>query len=109
MTKENTSINSIELSKIPSLVEFLVLKPDEQLRITKLKTNDDKDMLELIKLETPVGTDDIAMSGYKKVTLDEINSAANFLRNSKDKHMNIGSEILFDVYGHLFKLQEKLK
>lgn len=66
----------------PELIGFLSLKPDESLRVVPVvpSSPDEPVMVELIKLETPLGTDDVAMSGYKKVGAETINNSMDYLR-----------------------------
>lgn len=69
-----------EVLEVPELVTFLNLRPDEDLRITRVKRNNpDEITVEVVKLETPIGTDDTGVSGLMFVTREIIAETFDYM------------------------------
>lgn len=82
MTRTPETFNPEKPAQRPQLVEFLTLRPDEQLRIDKLsKPGLDVSVVQLIKLETPAGTDDVGCSDSMIVTEDMVDESSVYLMN----------------------------
>lgn len=68
--------------EVPTLVDFLNTKPDEELKIQRLQRPDiTVPTVEIIKLETPLGTDDVGSAGYMRVTKDSLQPSVDYLVN----------------------------
>lgn len=77
--------------EIPKLIEFLSLRPDEQIRISRINRPElTLPTVELTKLEIPLGTDYLGVSGRMEVTQDILSQSIQYLMiidlNGKSEH-----------------------